>query len=211
MTHRPTVQITYANLLQNVRIANQPEPTILTFDQAEDKAEAYRTAWSAKETLVLDGMQDCMDLSFRTPLIDVALAPWTYRAAISFPLIVDMAGEPDEFVDFLTHELFHELFANNQIITTKNQRSQSRLQWEKLFGSEHSGSTLVHIAVHAACKYMYLDVHHEPYRLARDIEHASHLPDYAKAWEYVEQHDYREIIAKLKQRYQEIANQKEIL
>jgi len=206
MTKNPTVLITYANLLRNVRIVSAPDSTLLTYDEAEDKAEAYRQAWSAKEQLILDGMQTCMDLTFAAPVIDVAVAPWQYDwAAISFPLILDMAHEPDAFIDILTHELFHVLFADNQIITSKNQRAQSRLQWEKLFGEEHSGGTLVHIAVHAALKYMYLDIHKEPYRLTRDIERSRQYPDYQQAWDYVEQHDYRDIIAKLKQRYQEIA------
>lgn len=201
----PTILITYANLLQNVKLGNQPDCRLLTYDEAEDKAEEYRQAWAQKEQLILDGMQECMGLTFSAPVINVALAPWTYGAAISFPLIVDMSREPDEFVDVLTHELFHQLFTENQIITSSGARAQSRLQWGELFGEEHSGTSLVHIAVHAACKYMYLDVHHEPYRLERDVEHASKLPDYAVAWDYVEKNDYRQIIEKLKKRYQEIA------
>jgi hypothetical protein len=206
-TKNPTVLITYANLLQNIKIASEPDSTLLTYDEAEDKADAYRQAWAEKEQLILDGMQECMGLTFNTPVIDVALAPWTYGSAVSFPLIVDMAREPDEFIDVLTHELFHLLFGDNQIITSRNARAQGRLKWNELFGDEYSGGTLVHIAVHAALKYMYLDVHHEPHRLERDIEHAKKLPDYAKAWDYVENNDYKEIIEKLKRRYQEIAEQ----
>lgn len=207
MKQNPTILITYANLLQNLKIAAAPDSRVLTYDEAEDKAVEYRQAWAGKEHLVLDGMQECMGLTFKAPLIDVALAPWTYGSAVSFPLIVDMSRDPDEFVDVLTHELFHQLFSDNQIITSRNARAQSRLKWDELFGDEHSGGTLVHIAVHAALKYMYLDVHHEPYRLERDIEHAKHLPDYAKAWEYVEKNDYKKIIQKLKTRYQEISEQ----
>lgn len=203
--HNPKVFITYANLLQNLRIAAQPESRMLTHDEAEDRAEEYRQAWASKEELILTQMQQCMGLTFESPLFDVALAPWTYGSATSFPLIIDMLREPDEFVDVLTHELFHQLFSENQIITSRNARAQSRLNWGQLFGTEHTSSTLVHIAVHAACKYMYLDVHKEPYRLERDIEHAKHLPDYARAWEYVEQHGYRHIIQQLKDRYQEVA------
>ncbi len=200
----PKIQITYANLLNNLRIAGQPEPHILSYDEAEDKAEAYRQAWASKQDLVLAGMQKGLGLEFVSPVYDVALAPWTYGSAVSFPLIIDMSRDPDEFIDVLTHELFHQLFSDNQIITSRHARAQSRLNWDQLFGAEHSGSTLVHIAVHAACKYVYLEVHNEPYRLERDIEHAKPLPDYAKAWEFVEHHGYKRIIQQIKDRYQEI-------
>lgn len=200
----PTILITYANLLQNLKIVSASDSPVLTYDEAEDKAEEYRHAWAKKEQLILSGMQESMALTFNAPLIDVALAPWTYGSAVSFPLIVDMSREPDEFIDVLTHELFHQLFSDNQIITSRNARAQSRLKWNELFGNEHSGGTLVHIAIHAALKYIYLDVHHESYRLERDIDHSKHLPDYAKAWEYVERNDYKAIIEKLKKRYREV-------
>jgi hypothetical protein len=201
----PSIHITYADQLQHVKLAAQPDTKVLSFDEAENKAEEYRQAWAQKELLVLDGIQDCMGLRFDTPVIDVALAPWTYGSAISFPLIVDMARDPDEFVDVLTHELIHHLFSDNQIMTSRHARAQSRLKWNELFGDEHSGSTLVHIAVHAVLKYIYLDVHHEPYRLQRDIDHAKKLPDYARAWDYVEGNDYKGIIEQLKRRYGELA------
>lgn len=205
-SQNPNITITYANLLQNVAIKNQPDSQYLTYDEAENRADEYRAAWASKEQQILTGMQECMGLTFTDTAIDIALAPWTYGSAISFPLIVDMKRDADEFVDILTHELFHRLFSDNQIITSRGQRAQSRLKWNELFGDEHTSGTLVHIAVHAACKYIYLEVHGEEYRLQRDIDHASELPDYAAAWNYVQAHDYKEIINKLKQRYEELAS-----
>jgi hypothetical protein len=149
-------------------------------------------------------MQEAFGLQFKRKYIDAALAPWL--PTISNPLIIGYQYEADEFVDTLTHELHHVLFTDNTTYSSRGGDAfDEKLDWKKLYGEGHTNTTLVHIPVHAGLKYIYLDILKEPYRLKRDIKFSLRYEDYKKAWEYVEQNDYMEIIKKLKQDYQTFA------
>lgn len=200
----PTIRIQRAPLLANVRIKSDKNNKILTYDELEQRADDYRRAWKKYEGQVLTGLQKIYDLSFRLKMINVAIAPWTVGAGISFPLIIDSKSEPDEFVDVLAHELIHILLTDNNILTVMNIKSRNRLKFGELFGTEHSDLTLVHIAVHAGLKKLYLDILNDPKRLERDVEHCKKSPDYKKAWDYVEKNNYEEILKKIRNRYKEI-------
>ncbi len=200
----PIIRIQRAPLLANVKVQSDINK-VLSFDKLEQRADDYRKAWNKYEDQVLKGVQKIYDLSFRLPMIDVAIAPWTVGAGISFPLIIDSKSEPDEFVDVLAHELIHVLLTDNNILTVMNIKSRNRLKFGELFGDEHSDTTLVHIAVHAGLKRLYLDILKDPTRLDRDVEHCKKLPDYKKAWDYVENNDYNQILEKITNRYKEIA------
>jgi hypothetical protein len=200
----PVIRIQRAPLLANVRIKADKDNKVLTYDELERRADDYRKAWKKYEDRVLSGLQRIYNLTFRLTMIDVAIAPWTVGAGISFPLIIDSKSEPDEFVDVLAHELIHVLLTDNNILTVMNIKSRNRLKFGELFGKEHSDKTLVHIAVHAGLKKLYLDILKDPTRLERDIDHCKTLPDYNKAWDYVEKNKYEEILEKIRNRYKEI-------
>lgn len=202
MSSIPTIRISHAHLLQNVQLKSVQNPSPnLTSEELEDITASYRRAWQSVQSAILPAMQGILGVSFRQPIIDVAIAPWQEGAGISFPLIIDAKPSPDEFVDTLTHELFHVLLTDNNIFSNKEKKSQNTLNWEAFFGENHPGTTLIHIGIHACCKYIYLDVLKDPKRLKRDIDHCKQYPDYQKAWEYVESNDYHEIIRKIKTRY----------
>lgn len=202
--NNPIIRIQRAPLLDNVRIKSDKNNKILSYDELEQRADDYREAWKKYEDQVLSGLQGIYDLTFRLQMIDVAIAPWTVGAGISFPLIIDSKSQPDEFVDVLAHELIHVLLTDNNILTVMNIKSRNRLKFGELFGKEHSNTTLVHIAVHAGLKKLYLDVLKDPSRLERDIEHCKTLSDYYKAWNYVEKNNYEEILQKIRNRYKDI-------
>ncbi len=208
MNNTPEVRISFAPMLKNMQIITRAEDQanskILDWDEGEEKAEQYRQAWKEKAEIILPAMQELLGVTFYRPVIDAAVAPWTIGVGISNPLILDFRADPDEFIDSLTHELFHILFVDNNVMTAMGAKSQNRLKMDELFGSEHSDSTQVHIAVHAGLKCIYLDILQEPYRLDRDIKYCDQFEDYKKAWEYVQQNDYMEIIGKLKDRYTQL-------
>ena len=165
----------------------------------DKKVASYRGAWKPFEEKTLQGMTELLGLTFRQNIIDVHIAPWFH--AFSDPMVIGVTLEPDIFVDTLTHELLHRLLTDN---TSAAHDAGLAANWRKLFGDDHSFTTLVHIPVHAAHKALYLDVLNEPKRLKRDIANneQSGASDYTKAWEYVEKEGYKEIINKLKKSYE---------
>lgn len=156
-------------------------------------SDDYRNEWTKHERQILTAMQEVFGLEFYSGVIDVSLAPWFVPQ--SDPMIINLQYEPDQFVDVLTHELLHVLLTDNRTYSMKSSPRELNLaeRWEKLFGAREFNE-LVHIPVHAASKYIYLDVLGQQDRLHRDIEDVRHLPAYKAAWEYVESHDYKQII-----------------
>lgn len=173
-------------------------------DWMEWKVGEYKKAWQPYEQKILLGMTEMLGLSFRQNIIDVNIAPWFH--AFSDPMVIGVMQEPDVFVDTLTHELLHRLLTDNTAIPHETQLLP---EWERLFGKKQSFTQLVHIPVHAVHKAIYLDVLKEPKRLERDIvNNKKHeASDYVGAWNYVEQHDYKEIIKKLQKSYEKLKEQ----
>ncbi|MGZ6004781.1 MAG: DUF3850 domain-containing protein [Candidatus Saccharimonadales bacterium] len=170
----------------------------------EKRVGEYRKAWQPFEQKILTGMTKTLGLSFRQNIIDVNIAPWFN--AFSDPMVIGVMQEPDVFVDTLTHELLHRLLTDN---TTIPHETQLLSEWQKLFGKQHSFGMVVHIPVHAVHKAIYLDVLKAPKRLERDIasNRKDKATDYIGAWDYVEKHNYKEIIGKLKKSYRELAHE----
>jgi hypothetical protein len=162
----------------------------------------YRKAWGPEEQKILTAMCDITELTFYQNVIDVYIAPWFN--AFSSPLVIGVTKKPEQFVDTLTHELLHRLFTDNIIITPKTELLK---EWQKLFGEEHTFTTVVHIPVHAVHKAIYLDVLNSPKRLKADIEevHTLKLDDYIKAWDYVDRHGHQKIINQLKESSKKLA------
>lgn len=168
----------------------------------EKRVAEYNKAWKPLENKILTGLCDTLDLTYRQNIIDVYIAPWFH--AFSDPLVIGVMQEPDVFIDFLTHELIHRLLTDNA--TIPYQANILQPAWEKLFGKNHTFTSLVHIPVHAVHKAVYLNVLQEPKRLERDIKsNIDHkATDYISAWDYVEKHGYQEIIEKLHKSYTEL-------
>lgn len=165
---------------------------------------AYRQAWMQYEQAVLAGMTSLTTLSFRQNIIDVYIAPWF--SAFSDPLVIGVTQEPDVFVDTLTHELLHRLLMDNAAIPHE---TLLLAEWQRLFGKNHTFNTVVHIPVHAIHKAIYLDTLKDPKRLKRDIARCTQNQaiDYIAAWDYVEQHNYKEIITMLKHSYNTLSQE----
>lgn len=166
-------------------------------------ARAYQSAWDQYESTLLQAMQISLGVSFYRQVIDVSLAP--YFVPHSDPLIINFRYIPDRFLDILTHELIHVLLTDNSVHQNRSLRPRVNLlnEWKKIFG-EQTNSVLAHIPVHALHKHLYLDVLHAPERLERDVEAARKSPTgnaYAAAWDYVNSHNYMEIVNALRKIY----------
>lgn len=166
----------------------------------ERRVAEYSAAWQMYEKTILNGMFDILNLQFRQNIIDVYIAPWFL--AFSDPLVIGVTSEPDMFVDLLTHELIHRLLTDNTLISSDTNLTG---EWEQLWGSNHSFDSLIHIPVHAVHKAIYLDVLENPQRLERDIKinTDNDAGDYIKAWDFVNKHDYKQLIKQLKESYRD--------
>lgn len=182
---------------------------LLSKKTAEQYAENYRQEWTKYEKQIVSALVKIMDMEFYRDVIDVPCAPW-FRP-VSDPLTMNFYYFPDQFVDILMHELCHVLLTDSTIYSIKSSaelKLSLGARWQRLFGEEYDFTAAVHIPVHALSKYIYLDVLEAPERLERDIEHVKGDPPYAAAWEYVQTHDYNQIIEQLKADYRDI--QKEL-
>ncbi len=163
------------------------------------RVQSYQEAWKPLEDNIMTSMMDLLELEFRQNIIDVYIAPWFN--AFSDPMIIGVMQEPDAFVDTLTHEIIHRLLTDNTSIPY--QQDTLRPKWQKMFGKDHTFTTLVHIPVHAVHKSIYLDTLNAPERLERDKDfyRKTKDKDYLLAWDYVEEHGYKKIIRQLKTSY----------
>ena len=175
-------------------------------DHYQEIVDAYIEAWKPKEALIMNAMQDILGLEFKHNIIDVYIAPWF--AAFSDPVVIGIKSTPDKFIDTLTHELLHRLLTiDNTTLDLDEKGNSLTVEWAKLFSKEYSWNTLIHIPVYAVLKSIYLDVLKDQKRLDRDIQNHQKHEDYKKAWEYVEAHDYKEIISQLKESYERMAKE----
>lgn len=195
----------YGNISKPLdKLWNDTDKPLESEETCEEWVQNYREEWAKYNDTILDALQEVTGLSFYKPVIDVACAPWL--RASSDPVTMGFKNYPDQFVDVLAHELSHVLLTDNTVYSIQSSEKEVLLtdRWQKLFG-KHDFNALVHIPVHALSKYLYLDILKDPSRLERDIDDVKGFKPYATAWEYVNSHDYKEIIAQIKEDYAQIA------
>ncbi|HMS23682.1 MAG TPA: hypothetical protein PKB09_02650 [Candidatus Saccharibacteria bacterium] len=207
MTYKkiPEVRINFSWLLYDVslKLGEYHKKETAPPEDCEKWAAAYRKEWKKHSAKILTSLCDVMEMGFYRPVIDVSLAPWFVPQ--SDPLILHFKATPDEFVDVLTHELIHVLLTDSTLYSSKSNPEDRMLLpfWQQLYGKEHDFNTLVHIPVHAIHQYVMVDVLKEPSRLERErsFTKKNNNQAYVRAWEYVDEHGYKEIIEELKQAY----------
>lgn len=211
MSDIPEIRIDYSFLLAGFESRILAEKFNLEMDSDEQYiqwTQNYRTEWKKYEDKIISALQEAIGVKFYRDVIDVSCAPF-FRPH-SDPLILSYKQRPDQFVDELTHELCHVLLNdNNKYQSRSGNKSIDLIEiWTDLFGS-HEISLLAHIPVQALMMHIYLDILKEPNRLDRDKKDSlnyspKHGNAYTGSWAYVEEHGYKEIIAKLKKSYEEM-------
>lgn len=161
-----------------------------------ERLERHETAWRPLEKQILTGMCDIFNLEFRQNVIDIYVAP--FRSSFSDPMVISTKCPADVVANVIAHELLHRLLSDNTSHEYEwADEAQKRLA--TLFGDDHDRVTLFHIGVHAGLKALYLDVLNDPAQLTWDVEKCQQYPSYKKAWEYVDEYGYKEIISKLRE------------
>lgn len=166
------------------------------FEEYTETADRYTKVWRLYEKQILTGMCDLYGLTFRQDIIDVYVAPWFW--AFSDPMVLGVTFSDDQVITNLTHELFHRLLTDNN---ETSYDTDYLAQWKQVLSGSHSWNKLVHIPVHAGLKAIYLDILKRPDLLGLDKKDVKKNLPYRQAWEYVDDHDYKTIIEKIKNSY----------
>lgn len=206
----PSVRIHNSRLLfqsisedERARWAERTGQPLVSFEDMGIYAERLRGVWGVHRDVILPAMLNLYGLEFNRNIIDVYVSPW--NMSISDPLILNPNRPPEVQVDTLMHELLHVLFTDNTSYCLYEPHDKQLLdRWRDMFGSDLEFKTLVHIPVHAGLKALFLDTLGEPERLDRDILRMQKNPAYKAAWDYVENQDYKQINAELKELYRSL-------
>lgn len=185
------------------------ERALLCYDEYQEKVQTYRSEWKKYESTIIPSLTESIGVTFYKSVIDVHCAP--YFIPKSEPLIMNYRSDPDEFVDVLTHELSHVLLTDNNVYQAREAKQKFSLieKWQEMYG-DLERHVLAHIPVHAMSKYIYVDILADDKRLMRDRKSSEGRKGgqaYVDAWEYVEKHDYRNILEGLRKMYEDIKNE----
>ncbi|MBP7767172.1 hypothetical protein KA068_01480 [Candidatus Saccharibacteria bacterium] len=206
----PEVRISYGQVLaQSASRALADQYNLKLNDDSVyfKKTLEYFEAWKVKEAQILEALQEMLGVIFYLPVIDVTCLP--FFVPQSNPVIMNFRETPDRFVDVLTHELCHLILIDNSLFRSYEFAPNYFISedWAKMYGPNHDHKTLVHIPVHALCKYLWIDIMNNPSSYERDKAEVQRYLDnesYVKAWEYVDNHDYKKIVADLNKLYKEL-------
>lgn len=209
MSKLPEIRIRYSYLLGTTEskvLADKFGHKLRDDDYYYARTIEYWKAWQKYEQKILAGMQEALGVEFYLKVIDAYGAPFFIPK--SDPLLYNYQDEPDRFIDVLTHELCHIILNDNTSYRNYDVGFEELIghKWKEMYKLDDFGA-VVHVPVHALCKYIWLDVLKQPERYERDKEAVASWEggrSYVTAWEYVDKHGYKEILDELKQLYAEV-------
>lgn len=160
----------------------------------ERYAREIELIWRRIEKKVLREMEKISSLGWKKREIICYIV--TKCRPFSAPLTIRVYKDKTYFIDILVHELFHNLFTQNQEKYLRYYFRYLKKKYPKYYLMVRS-----HILLYAMHKKLYLDYFGKK-RLLRDIEKANQFakkyPEYKKAWEIVEKEGYESIIKEFK-------------
>lgn len=184
----PKIIIKYARLLDPfMAVASKAEhpgwvpPPI---SAVESKVKLFRKEWGAYDKKIFEGMHRATGLVFSRNILDVYIVSGIPRD-MSDPIIIRSRYTQVEFVNVLSHELLHRLFAINKT---------------EFDFPEESERVINHIFVFAVLKYLYLDILRQPERVEMDLHRArgdTSNSGYVRAWDIVENLGYENLVAQI--------------
>ena len=199
----PEIRIQYSPVLdlffqQLFKYKQEEDPDLagVVYDSPEiisEKIKEFEKVWESKKD-VLEYMQQILGLNFYQTLIDVYVVGFSQPTAISTPVIISSQNIPEVFVKILIHEILHRLISDNT----------QKISAGKILGELYSKETVLcrnHIVLHAVLEKIYLEFFKDPQALSKTVEKNKAFPDYARAWEIVEQQGADEIINNFKNLY----------
>ncbi len=173
---------------------------LMSAESLRKVALRYRAAWEPYDRKIVEGLCSILGLEFRKNIVDVYVAPWF--KAFSTPLVVGVHFDDEWFVRILAHELVHVLLTDN---TTTDFYADYITLRKVSYGEDLDTKVLSHIEVHAVLEKLFRDIMGRPEWVEADKEKCAVWPDYAKAWDYVEQNGYETVLQKVKENYTKLA------
>jgi hypothetical protein len=202
-TQLPTVRFStswelYEKVIRN--IYRYPDDSVNT-NKEDFNARRMISDWNVYEDAVLSGVSSIMGLEYRKNIIDICIAPKIL--SVSKPIIIGVDGYDKRFVDEVMFQLIFQLLVDNTSIPLLYDVVED---WIEIFNDTLFEDEAYFVPAFALQKAICLDVLDEPDRLQRIIERCGGLfrGDEKVAWEFVNTHDYKEIINTLRRLYSAI-------
>ncbi len=202
-TQLPTVRFStswelYEKVIRN--IYRYPDDSVDT-DKEDFNARRMISDWNGYEDAVLSGVCSIIGLEYRKNIIDICIAPKIL--SVSKPIIIGVDGYDKRFVDEVMYQLVFQLLIDNTSIPLVYDVVED---WIEIFNDTLFEDEAYFVPAFALQKAICLDVLDEPDRLQRIVERCGGLfrGDEKVAWEFVNTHDYREIINTLRRLYSAI-------
>jgi len=202
-TQLPTVRFStswelYEKVIRN--IYRYPDDSVNT-DKEDFNARRMISDWNGYEDAVLSGVCSITGLEYRKNIIDICIAPKIL--SVSKPIIIGVDGYDKRFVDEVMYQLVFQLLIDNTSIPLVYDVVED---WIEIFNDTLFEDEAYFVPAFALQKAICLDVLDEPDRLQRIVERCDGLfrGDEKVAWEFVNTHDYKEIINTLRRLYSAI-------
>ena len=153
-----------------------------------DFIKEVKVLWEKVESDVLEYIEKISMLKWKKKEIDCYVIKISNFGPISIPLTIPIHLETERgvstltherFIDFLVHELIHNIFSQNE---KKTDKYFDYLILEKY--KNESFNTAIHVPVHAIHKKIFLKYFNKE-RLDNEIKMSGYYPDYKKAWDIV--------------------------
>lgn len=193
----PEVRIIYGSLLEKEIRGDLPKETVDKLPipdrrAIEENIEIDKQQWKVYEDRIVTEIQKTLGLKFKQNTLDVYRVS-SFDVTFSDPLLISMSYSKKGFVRALTHELLHRLLTDN------TKKAPVDEIWEEMFPGETT-LTRNHVLVFAVITHLFTDVLYEPGMLAR--ERAVGDPEYARAWQIVDERGYEKIIRDFRAYYE---------
>ncbi|PJE64265.1 MAG: hypothetical protein COU90_03550 [Candidatus Ryanbacteria bacterium CG10_big_fil_rev_8_21_14_0_10_43_42] len=196
----PTIHITHSRLLQPIfteywRVrksdaAWQP----LSDEEITNRVAFFKERWQSVERHVLEELCNILSLHFSENTISAYVVSG-YKGGFSDPLVIS-AHVPDEMIlNLLIHELIHRLLAYN----TKDIPINTIL--EKMFSHVENKKVRLHVIIHAALQYIFLDTLKNETLLQTDLGACKDRIVYKEAWDIVLEKGYLNLLEEFKTHY----------
>ena len=192
--NQPKINIIYGKFLDPVFkgwFSSQPnfkDRVIPEKDFVDKQILMYKEQWGLYGDKILKTLCEVTGLNFKRNIIDVYVVSDVYRP-FSRPLVITSKYKKDSFISYLTHELIHCLFSDNEL-KGKGDYSHPNKEVSK------------HVVVHALIEYILSEVLGLPEYIQVDKDNCSKFPElgYKEAWEIVEREGYMNLIEGFKLR-----------
>lgn len=191
----------YEKIIRN--IYRYPDDSV-DLEKEDFNARRMISDWLNYEDEVVRGICSITGLEFRKNIIDICIAPKVIST--SRPIIIGVDGYDRRFVDEVMFQLIIQLLMDNTSIPYTYDVIED---WIDIFSDSLYEDEAYFVPAFALLKALFLDVLNEPDRLVRITKRCGGLfrGDEKVAWEYVDTHDYKEIINTLQSLYRAIGDE----